>query len=153
MNDQEMLDASIEKILRVLPPLYRWMQAYRLRISKEVNLSRPQWDVLTGLAREGGITMTALAQQLGIAKSNLVATIDELVSSGLVEKGTHPRGGRSVALGVTEAGRLLYEELRSRFRKLTADGLASLDEETRRRVVKGLDALDPLSVALSRMSV
>ena len=152
MNDQELLDSSIEKILHVLPPLYRWMQAQRLRISKEVRLTRPQWEVLTGLAREPGLTLTEVSQQLGIAKSNLVGTVDELVSRGLVEKGAHPQGGRSVALVVTQAGNALYHDLRGRFRELTAQGLAQLDAETLRRVLEGLDGLDPLSEVLTKMS-
>jgi len=152
MNDQELLDASLEKILRVLPPLYRWMQAQRLKISKEMDLSRGQWEVLTALARDSGLSATELSQQLGIAKSNLVTTIDWLVARGLVEKGLHPHGGRSVALVVTDAGNALYQELRARFRELTAQGLAELDDATLRLVLAGLDALDPLSTALTKLS-
>ncbi len=152
MNDQELLEQSLEKILRVLPPLYRWMQTQRLRISKEKSLSRSQWESLTALARTDGIRLTELSQQLGIAKSNLVTTVDELVSRGLVEKGAHPQDGRAVVLKTTEAGMTLYQELRERFRALTAQGLAALDAETLRRVLDGLDALDPLSAALMKLS-
>jgi len=152
MNDQELLEQSLEKILRVLPPLYRWMQTQRLRISKEKSLSRAQWESLTALARADGIRLTELAQQLGVAKSNLVTTVDELVSRGLVEKEAHPQDGRAVVLKTTAAGMTLYEELRGRFRELTAQGLAALDAETLRRVLDGLDALEPLSAALMKLA-
>ena len=152
MNDQDLLDRSLEKILRVLPPLYRWMQTQRLRISKEKALSRAQWESLTALARTDGIRLTELSQQLGVAKSNLVTTVDELVLRGYVEKGAHPQDGRAVVLKTTPAGMTLYQELRERFRALTAQGLAALDAETLRRVLDGLDALEPLSAALMKMS-
>ncbi|HEU5268058.1 MAG TPA: MarR family winged helix-turn-helix transcriptional regulator [Jatrophihabitans sp.] len=69
-----------------------------------VDFSRPQAGLLRLIARRPGQSQQAVADQLGLPASRLVALVDGLQTRGLVERRRNPDDRRHHALYLTEAG-------------------------------------------------
>lgn len=100
-------------------PMRVWLRFVRLqqRIShlmaarlKGIGLSIPQFDVLSTLTQEEGVTQQALAERLYVTKGNVSGLIDRLVEAGLVERRPLPGDRRSHALHLTTRGHELAGE-------------------------------------------
>ena len=69
-----------------------------------VDFSRPQAGLLRLIARQPGLSQQAVADQLGMPASRLVALVDGLQDRGLVERRRNPDDRRHYALYLTAAG-------------------------------------------------
>jgi MarR family transcriptional regulator for hemolysin len=113
-----------------------WRQALERRL-KTCGLTSAGWSALAALAaaeRAAGEdgrppSQTELAQQLGVDGATLVATVDRLAASGLIER-TQSRQDRRVKLLVlTPKGRALEEKARAQADLLRRAALARLDAD------------------------
>ncbi|WP_407524669.1 MarR family winged helix-turn-helix transcriptional regulator [Methylobacterium oryzisoli] len=95
-------------------PIRAWFRFLRLhrRVSaaiaaelKALGLSIPQFDVISTLSEQEGLTQQDLAERLYVTKGNVSGLIDRLVEAGLVERRPIPGDRRSHALHLTPAGR------------------------------------------------
>ena len=72
---------------------------------ESIGLTLRMWGALNVLDAEGEITQHALGLCTGQDPSTVVATVDELEASGLVERRRHPNDRRAHALHMTGKGR------------------------------------------------
>jgi MarR family transcriptional regulator, organic hydroperoxide resistance regulator len=72
---------------------------------KPLGLSIPQFDVLSTLTEQEGLSQSDLAARLYVTKGNVSGLIDRLVDAGYVERHASPADRRSHSLRLTEAGR------------------------------------------------
>ena len=95
-------------------PLRLWFRFIRLhqrlhggmaRQLRDIDLSIPQFDVLSTLTEQEGLTQQELAERLYVTKGNVSGLIDRLVAAELAERRAIPGDRRSHALHLTEAGR------------------------------------------------
>lgn len=91
------------RVIRLHQRLHGALSA-RLR---ELELSVPQFDVLSTLTEREGITQRELAERLYVTKGNVSGLVDRLVEAGLVERKTVAGDRRSHALFLTAEGRRL----------------------------------------------
>jgi DNA-binding MarR family transcriptional regulator len=66
--------------------------------------------MLSAIGMPGGITPSALAEQLGVRQSTLTTRIQALVDRRLVRRVSHPVDGRSYQLELTAAGTRAWED-------------------------------------------
>ena len=94
-------------------PLRVWFRFIRLsrRVSsamaaelKAIGLSIPQFDTLSTLSEQQGLTQQELADRLYVTKGNVSGLVDRLVEAGLVERRAIAGDRRSHALFLTVAG-------------------------------------------------
>ncbi|MEH3145684.1 MAG: MarR family transcriptional regulator [Methylobacterium frigidaeris] len=99
-------------------PLRVWFRFLRLhrRVSaaiagelRTLGLSIPQFDALSTLSEQEGLTQQDLAARLYVTKGNVSGLVDRLVEAGLVERRASPADRRSHALHLTPAGLSLAE--------------------------------------------
>ena len=67
--------------------------------------------ILKAIEQADGLSQQALCEKLGIFPSRVVAILDELEQSGLVERRDSPTDRRTYALYLTEAGREALERI------------------------------------------
>jgi MarR family transcriptional regulator, organic hydroperoxide resistance regulator len=72
---------------------------------KPLGLSIPQFDVLSTLTEQEGLSQSDLAARLYVTKGNVSGLIDRLVEAGYVERHAAPADKRSHSLRLTETGR------------------------------------------------
>ncbi len=77
---------------------------------KPTGLSIPQFDVLSTLTEQQGLSQSDLAARLYVTKGNVSGLIDRLVEAGLVERRSAPGDRRSNAVFLTPEGRKAAEE-------------------------------------------
>ncbi len=99
-------------------PLSVWFRLVRLNrratsaiglLLKSLGLSIPQFDVLSTLTEQEGISQKELAERLYVTKGNVSGLIDRLVEAGLVERRAIPDDRRFYALFLTPQGKTLAE--------------------------------------------
>lgn len=102
-----------------IDPLRVWFRFVRLhrRASnaiaaelREIGLSIPQFDLLSTLTEQEGLSQQELAQRLYVTKGNVSGLLDRMVEAGLVERRAIPDDRRSNALHLTPKGRSLAEK-------------------------------------------
>ncbi len=114
------------------------------------NLTAAQFDILSQLARNPGLSQQALAGRLLVTKGNICGLIDRLENAGLVERQDTPQDRRSYQLFLTSTGKALFEraapalerELSSIFSQFSDDELTSLSG-----LLTRLDKNNPLSLS------
>ncbi|MDT7581864.1 MAG: hypothetical protein QOK35_3128 [Pseudonocardiales bacterium] len=94
-------------------------------------LTPPHAGLLRAVAADEGRSQQALADQLGLLPSRLVALVDELEREGLLERRRNPRDRRHHALHLTDDGRARLRELGRIARDHGSDLLAPLDDAER----------------------
>ncbi|MEZ5231061.1 MAG: MarR family transcriptional regulator [Acidimicrobiales bacterium] len=95
---------------------------------------------------ETPIRMSELADRLRVARRSATSVVDELAERGLVERCDDPNDRRAVTVELSEEGRSLMRELRSRRRNAGAAlvrGLSSTDQVALLELLRKLDALAP----------
>ena len=108
---------------------------------KKLKLAPHQAGILRILASTPAITQQSLAKILGIVPSRLVALIDEMESSGLVERRANRDDRRRYALHLTEKGRSMLESVGRVAREHSQDLLAALSDDEQRQMASLLQRI------------
>jgi len=128
-------------------PLRVWFRFVRLHrraasaISAElkaIGLSIPQFDLLSTLTEQEGLSQQELAARLYVTKGNVSGLLDRMVEAGLVERRSIPGDRRSNALHLTGKGRALAERgiaAQTSYVKRTLGALAPADLAELERLV------------------
>lgn len=124
-----------------------WLRILRLANTKSTllgerlrarNLSPAQFDVIAQVGSAEGLTQRDLAGKLVVTEGNVTQLLDKLEKQGLVTRHTD---GRCNRLGLTEAGRHLYQEVVPEQNRLIAEKFSALDDveqEQLRRLLRKL---------------
>lgn len=109
--------------------------------ARSIGVTRPQWQVLSLLARHEGINQGGLAEILEVEPITLGRMIDRLQEAAMVERRPDPADRRAWRLFLTDKGNQLINQLRP------------LALETLEAALDGVDSArrDEMMVALDRM--
>ena len=80
--------------------------------ARGIGVTRPQWQVLSILARHEGINQGGLAELLDVEPITLCRMVDRLQDAGMVERRADPSDRRAWRLFLTERANGLLGELR-----------------------------------------
>ncbi len=101
-------------------------------------VSVPQLRALMIVATRGPLSLTALADDMGIHPSNATRACDRLVASGLLDRRDDPADRRQLLLDLTPAGRAVIDGVLARRRAAIADVLQRMPTAHRRVVGRAL---------------
>lgn len=99
--------------------VFVWLRIKRVhnRLSREeyallsnYGLTPAQFEVLSYLASEPGLSQQMLADRLLVTKGNVCGLVDRLENAGLVERQRHPDDRRSYQLYLTEPGNEAFQK-------------------------------------------
>src|SRR5262245_53779511 len=98
------------------------------RAMEGLAVSPRAFSVLT-TAMAGTYTQTELARTVGLDKTTMVVTLDELERAGLAERRPAPSDRRARVIAVTEAGAAKVREAEEIAERIREDVLAVLSDE------------------------
>ena len=107
---------------------------------EELGISPRAHAVLT-TAMTGQHTQSEIARIVGLDKTTMVVTIDELESSGLAERRPSDRDRRARVIAVTEAGRRMVKQADKILDRVREDVLGELPAEDRDSFLRALATL------------
>jgi DNA-binding MarR family transcriptional regulator len=92
-----------------------------------LGISMPQLNIMYTLQRSGVMTMSHLADVLGVSLSNLTGLVDRIEERGFIERSRVPEDRRVVVVQVTVAGTRMIQENDALSDELMRKVLASLE--------------------------
>ncbi len=97
----------------------------------------PRAHSVLATAMTGEYTQGEVARAVGLDKTTMVVTLDELEAAGLAERRPSPGDRRVRVIAVTPAGRRKVREAEAIMDRVREDVLSSLSADDRRRVPAG----------------
>lgn len=88
--------------------------------------------------------ITELAAAEGVTQPAITRVVNRLQERGWVTRHSDPGDGRVVMVGLTPAGRTVFERLRGEYRALVHEEMAALDDEDVETLARAIDVLDEL---------
>ena len=110
------------------------------RAMEDLGLS-PRAHAVLSAAVTGDHTQTELARMVGLDKTTMVVTMDELEAAGLAERRPAPADRRARVIAVTAAGRKKLKQAEQIGDRIRDDVLSALPEEDRETFVDALATL------------
>jgi MarR family transcriptional regulator for hemolysin len=101
----------------------------------------PRANCVLRVALEGEHTQTEIARRIGLDKTTMVVTLDELEAAGLAERRPSPTDRRARVIAVTKAGERKVAEAERIADRVHADVLASLPAGDREVFLESLNRL------------
>jgi MarR family transcriptional regulator, transcriptional regulator for hemolysin len=98
----------------------------------------PRAHCVLSTAMTGELTQTELAQAVGLDKTTMVVTIDELEAAGLAERRPSKSDRRARVIAVTKAGVRKVEQAAEVVDRVQAEALASLPARERKAFMEAL---------------
>jgi len=107
---------------------------------EDVGIS-PRGHHVLKTAMQGRYTQTELARIVGLDKTTMVVTLDELEAAGLAERLPLPEDRRARVIAVTESGAASVRQAEEIAARIQADVLQTLPPRERKAVLAGLERL------------
>ncbi len=130
-------------VLDTVPPIMQFIRT-EMRGHRTLNISVPQFRVLTYLERRPGGSLSDVAERVGLSLPAMSRLIDGLVDRGLLTRADSPADRRRIALRITDAGRDLVRTARQGALTRLAELLGALSPKERTQILEAMAVLRPL---------
>ena len=100
-----------------------------------------QCHAIVEIGRAGSISVNDLANMLGLDKSTMSRTVNNLVEMDLVTREPVPENRRCLCIGLTTKGQTLFSEIESSMEQYYRDVYGALPEDKREQVIESLEIL------------
>jgi DNA-binding MarR family transcriptional regulator len=138
---QSTLDVQVERFAAMFADLRRVLGAGFKRAHQQ-GFSATQFMVL-GLIEQAqedeALTISWIAERLGIDPATVVRTVDSLEERGLVHRRRGQQDRRQVFVEFTEAGRQARQEMKQRFKMRIRAIFGAMSDEGRASLLRGLE--------------
>jgi len=128
------------EVLETVPLLMRVIRA-EMRRHRGPGLSVPQFRALAFLGRQGGPSLSEVAEHIGLTLPAMSQSIDGLVARGLVARRVSTADRRRITLTLTAAGRSVLAVARRSTQAGLAARLVDLAPAEREAVTRVMPAL------------
>lgn len=108
----------------------------------EYGLTPAQFDVLSHLVREDGLSQQEVADRLLVTKGNVCGLVDRLESARLVERSRNPADRRSNQLHITLSGAEAFDAAAPALEETICGQLSELSDEEQALLMNLLARLD-----------
>jgi DNA-binding MarR family transcriptional regulator len=132
-----------EQLLQVVPMTMGAIRA-ELRRHEEGGLTLAEYRVLVFLRQRRDVSLSALADHIGLGLPSMSKMVDGLVVRGLVSRTAALDDRRRLALCLTDAGVVKVENALAATQAALAHTAAGMDAAQRAKVFEALDALRSL---------
>ncbi len=130
-----------ENIALLLSDVSRLMRRNFDARARTAGATRPQWQMLSMLARHEGINQGGLAELLEVESITLCRMADRLQDLDLIERRADPADRRAWQLFLTPKAKHLLEKLRPLAAEMVEDAMAGLTGDQREQMLSALTCM------------
>lgn len=127
-------------LLDVVPLVMRSIRA-EMRAHRNAELSVPQFRVLGYVKMRAGVSLSAVAEHMGLTPASMSAMVEALVARGLVLRTTDSTDRRRVVIEITHDGDEAWTAAWEATCTSMVNRMKELDAAQRRELTGGLQAL------------
>lgn len=135
------MEQKTEQLVDLLQAVHRLMFDHVRCVWEERSIPATQMMVMHQIAREEGITISETSRRLGLAKSHVSKTVDELATAGYVEKRPDPHDGRILRLFRTPTAIARFDKVQAQVRDRIAAVVRELPPAKAEGLVEGLQLM------------
>lgn len=128
MSDLNNLKATSEELYSLLLYLNRKVFNHN-DIMKRLSIPSSHAKVIFYLVHSKNASVSEIARDLSISKSNMTPIIDKLIQEGFVERLPDPNDRRVIRIGITEKGYKFSTEQKELAKKILMEKISSLSCE------------------------
>ncbi|MBL1095300.1 MarR family winged helix-turn-helix transcriptional regulator [Streptomyces coffeae] len=135
-------ESDVEAMVNALLVASRLLVAVSARslAAVEETLTLPQFRMLVVLENSGQLSLSRLAEELGVQPSTAMRMIDRLVAAGMVARGASEVDRRASVIALTETGRRTVEEVTQRRKGELTGIVEAMSVGQRRGLIEALRA-------------
>lgn len=139
---------AIERdVLRALRRLMRAADLGAKKLATQTGLTTSQLLVLERLASESELTVSALAERVGLAQATVTVIVDRLEGREIVARRRGETDRRQVKVSLTETGRALLDSAPTPLQNRFLENFAALSEWEKHAILASLHRLADLMEA------
>ena len=139
----ETVRSTAQQIVDVVPSVMRVIRA-RLHERRAADINVPQFRVLLYLNRNHGVSLSDLADHIGLTPPSMSKLIDGLVARKLVSRGACRGDRRRISLSLTSQGQAELNAAYACTQKFLMDKLSCLPEEDLKITFRAMQILHRL---------
>jgi DNA-binding MarR family transcriptional regulator len=136
-------EETAEELLDTVPRVMRAIR-HQMRRHRGVGLSVPEFRTMAFVNRHEGISLSQVADHIGLTLPSMSKLVDGLVGRKLVEREFNRQDRRRVTLALTPRGLAILQAARAPTQAYLADVLAALPPGEQATVVRAMQVLRPL---------
>lgn len=136
-----MNEADAARVADVLEDVRRLFKEHVTARGAFPGLSLSTIMILREIAREPGVSVSALGRRTGFSKGYVSTVVDQMGGDGLVEKRPDPEDQRCVRIDLTCEGTEVLSRLDLRYRAFWAELLLGVSDPDAARIIDGLEGL------------
>jgi DNA-binding MarR family transcriptional regulator len=141
--------SQLDEIAEALPQ--RSAALSRLFLTRtSVCVSRTEVGVMRSLRDAGARRITELAAEERVTQPAITLLVNRLAERGWLKRVADPTDGRAVLVSLTPEGEEVFERLRSEYRALLHEEMATLDDSEVDTLAAAVEILDRLIDRLAR---
>ena len=111
----------------------------RRQLRQSFDISLPRFDILTALVTfTDGLTMTELANKLGVSKGNVTGVVRGLRERGLVDRNRQRTDRRVLRVVITPHGKAEWDRMQAEYRRVVEAMLHGLPADQARHLTSAL---------------
>jgi len=115
-------------MMEAIHPIMQFIRT-EMRKERDPSLSVPQFRVLAFLSLHPGVSLSDVADHLGVTRATASSLVDRLVKRGLVDRLEHPQERRHIMLNLTKPGKEQLQQMREMTRQKIAELLTDFSSE------------------------
>jgi len=128
------------ELMETIHPVMQFLRT-EMRKQREPSLSVPQVRLLGFLSRQPGVSLSEVAEHLGVTRATASSMTDRLVQRKLVDRSEDPQERRQVMLRLTATGQEQLNQIRNMTRLRIAGLLGKLSTEELKSLSTGINLL------------
>lgn len=137
------LEEAASSLLDTVPPVMRCIRG-EMRLHRGHDLSVPQFRSLSFVKRNPEVSLSELAEHLGLTLPSASKIVDGLVGQKLVTRRDSTTDRRRMTLSITRGGEDVLRRARQATQDYLKDALRGLSGDEISTVVRAMDLLQPL---------
>lgn len=126
-----------EECASLVQAFFAYQSLTKLAVVQHRNdFTKSQSMTLNLLYSAGSLRMSKLADHLAVSKEQASRAVGPLVEQGLVTRSRDDHDGKVVNVSLTEAGKLMVEQLRHEYNEQLSQRLERLSDQERTELIK-----------------